>query len=129
MKPVYQTIMTKERGNCLAACIASLLELPIEAVPNFSERADWFNYVDEFLEQFDLQLVQTKYSRTAEHLMRGYYILSGPSPNIKGVDHVVIGKNGKVVHDPSPNGKPMEEFNTLEILAKRCEVGILEKGD
>lgn len=124
MEPVYQTIIDKENGNCMAACIASLLELPLEAVPNFSEREDWFNYVDEFLEQFDLEWLQLKYSRSTELLLRGYYILSGDSPNFDGVDHVVIGHNGEVVHDPNPDGKEMTEFSTIEVLIKRCERGV-----
>lgn len=38
MKPVIQTRLSKETsGNCLQASIASLLELPLDHVPNFSE--------------------------------------------------------------------------------------------
>ena len=36
MKPVMQTQFNLQ-GNCLSACIASLLELTIEEVPNFHE--------------------------------------------------------------------------------------------
>jgi len=124
MKPVYQTIINKENGNCLSACIASLLELPLEGVPNFSEREDWYNHLDEFLEQFDLEWFQLKYSKQTEYLLRGYYILSGESPSFDDVDHVVIGRNGKIVHDPNPNGKEMTEFDTIEVLVKRCEEGV-----
>lgn len=35
MKPVMQTKFTKDDGNCLQACMASILELPIESVPDF----------------------------------------------------------------------------------------------
>lgn len=34
MIPVEQTIFTPPHGNCHAACIASILELPIEKVPS-----------------------------------------------------------------------------------------------
>jgi hypothetical protein len=35
MKPVLQTQFGAGVGNCFAACIASILAMPIEAVPNF----------------------------------------------------------------------------------------------
>lgn len=42
MKPVEQTILTPPHGNCHAACVASILELPIDRVPNVNaaERYD-----------------------------------------------------------------------------------------
>lgn len=42
MKPVFQT-QFGEDGNCLAACIASLLEIPIERVPLIANKkhGDW----------------------------------------------------------------------------------------
>lgn len=46
MKPVCQTIFGTGRGNCFAACVASILELPIEEVPNFCadtpEGENWY---------------------------------------------------------------------------------------
>ncbi len=35
MKPVKQTIFDNENGNCMQACIASLLEMELVQVPNF----------------------------------------------------------------------------------------------
>ena len=40
MKPVYQTIIDKNKGNCMQAMYASLFELELEEVPNFSL---WWN--------------------------------------------------------------------------------------
>lgn len=35
MTPVYQTEFAPPKGNCFQACIASLLDLPLEDVPHF----------------------------------------------------------------------------------------------
>src|SRR5690348_7121769 len=52
MIPVTQTI-TGEQGNCFTACLASILELPIRAVPNFAKLTnsdeEFFAMVDEWL--------------------------------------------------------------------------------
>ena len=43
MIKVYQTIVDKNKGNCMKAAIASLLNLPLESVPNFILLGyDWF---------------------------------------------------------------------------------------
>jgi hypothetical protein len=36
MKPVLQTEFGPGNGNCLSACIASILEIPVSDVPNFA---------------------------------------------------------------------------------------------
>jgi hypothetical protein len=37
MKPVHMTKFGTDKGDCLTACIASLLERDIETLPNFSD--------------------------------------------------------------------------------------------
>jgi len=41
VKKVHQTIIDTVRGDCERACVATILALPIEDVPNFSERLRW----------------------------------------------------------------------------------------
>jgi len=52
-RKVYQTILHSDNavGNCLQACIATILELSIEDVPHFVARkkADWFDKMNEWL--------------------------------------------------------------------------------
>lgn len=50
MKPVYQTIIDKEIGDCQRAAAASLFELKIEQVPHFilfNEKWKGINIFDE----------------------------------------------------------------------------------
>ena len=49
MTPVYQTILNNTNGNCWAAVWASLLNLPLEQVPNFVEQEDDHKALCDFI--------------------------------------------------------------------------------
>ena len=48
MKPVMQTKFGPVEGNCFCACLASMLELPIEDIP-FYHDVNWFKNYNDFL--------------------------------------------------------------------------------
>jgi hypothetical protein len=50
MKRVYQTIDGREKGNCLVACVASLLEIEINEIPHFITFDDWLGKLSEFMQ-------------------------------------------------------------------------------
>jgi len=99
-------------GDCLRACIASLLELPADAVPHFMDYPDseggdrgeqhlreWLasrgiGYLVNFVPLEDLEAV-------AEHGLYGYHVMIG-SGGPKGAQHAVVAYRGRVVHDPHP---------------------------
>lgn len=87
-------------GNCYAACLASLLDLPLWMVPPFEEmfgRGDWKSRTDEWLDRtFALRLIRK--SGHQVNAMPEFYIANGPSA--RGVHHSVIYSAGKLVHDP-----------------------------
>ena len=102
------------RGNCYAAAIASLLEIPITEVPNVEtlfhiEGQLWLDVMLKFLESKGYKL-QTK-SVTEDGY---YYIASGDSP--RGVKHSVIYFNGKMVHDPHPTREGLLSIDYYERL-------------
>lgn len=109
MKPVFQDKFGGEVGNCLAACIASILEKPLRDVPNFMEfdkgNGEWFAGLFEYLGNHGLtctfSYIDDAYSQPVFPLGR-YHIISGISP--RGFLHAVVGFNGKIVHDPHPEG-------------------------
>ena len=49
MKPVFQTTFGVPLGNCFTACIASLLERPIEEFPFPPYEENWLQQVDRCL--------------------------------------------------------------------------------
>lgn len=116
MKPVHQTSFD-ELGNCYAACIASILELPIESVPNFCEdKKGWTFATQAWLRERGLGIVNFRVlpESIAEGFEFGvisqhaYYIVSGKSP--RGYTHAVVGLGGEIVHDPHPDGGGIVPF-------------------
>jgi len=48
-----------------------------------------------------------------------YYLVSGPSPRYKNLAHVVIYRNGKMVHDPHPDGFGLNEELHFDVIRKK----------
>ncbi len=123
MTPVTQTMFyepdvepEKQRGNCVTAVVASLLDLPIEEVPNFVqdevEHEDdfdyyWWNCVLRFVKKHNhgVYYVQGRPEQTHFPLPEPdeFYLVSGPSPRDPRIHHIVIFQNGEMVWDPHPD--------------------------
>jgi hypothetical protein len=105
MIPVTQTKLHDPangvRGNCLAAAIASVLEIPIDEVPAFEEHYDlpddeWFDLLYDFLDGRQLEALYT------DRPPKGYAIAHGVGST--GIRHSVVVLDGEFVHDPHPRG-------------------------
>jgi hypothetical protein len=112
MIPVYQTLffepdrpVEKQRGNCLTACVASLLDLPIEAVPNFIQvdvagGPNWWWHLHTYLKMMGVEIDGFKIRNPP---INRHYIVTGLSARASEeypIHHAVIYYNGKMVHDP-----------------------------
>ena len=112
MKPVYQTIVEAGNGNCMAACLASILELEIEDMPNY-HGLHWFQAWQEFLLGHGYQLVIMEIIEGVAP--KGYHLISGKS--VRGDwNHVVVGRDGVLVHDPNPDTNGLEKQVWWEVL-------------
>lgn len=110
MKPVNQTIFTVPGGNCLQASLASVLELPLDEVPHFAniETDDWWFQCQDWCAQFGVYPVYLPVEGVGEpYQLQGYHLIHVLSP--KGTPHSVVGRRGKVVHDPM--GVVLPEYN------------------
>ncbi len=94
MIPVYQTVHGP-RGNCYAACIASILEVPLDALPARATLAAW----DEPPAGYGIASMRVRDNSI----------------------HAVVCLDGKIVHDPA--GRPFAQpedpvllWTTLEPL-------------
>ncbi len=103
MKRVYQTIHTDIEtgtiGNCLQACLASLLEVPLESLP-FFYRMDL--YKPHLKEKHNLSVYRIEGYPPRDG---NYYIVGYDVKGIKEIGHCVIWRNGRIVHDPKRNRK------------------------
>lgn len=110
---------TGKYGDCLRACVASVLELDAEAVPHFAEDEPGPEIANKRLTDF---LVSRKLapfwasydaSATVDDVLsyqaiqnpEAVYLLFGRTES--GGDHVVICKGGEIVHDPAWYRSPM----------------------
>jgi hypothetical protein len=100
MKPQRQRVFSSVMGDCFAACMASLLELPIEVMPNDHSPHYWLVW-RTFLKQFGLEL---SYSSAKGPIWADHpWIASVKSKNYPdGTTHAIImDEGGKVLFDPS----------------------------
>jgi len=127
MKPVYQTRFggrdapPEKRGDCEAAALASILELPLATVPCFAHLDDekWVEQRGQWLRQlgfWGLELSPPFEYREGGSWLRnlGYHLMCGVSP--RGHEHCCVGFAGEIVHDPHPDGGGLTEVGRVVIL-------------
>lgn len=125
MIPVFSSITDHNPeegrvGDCHRACVASIMELPLESVPHFykvsfeessreanKKMQEWFNGKGLCFVQvpiygsFDLE---EALNWVATYSEESYYIFAGTSK--KDNPHSVVGHKNKIAHDPTygPDG-------------------------
>jgi hypothetical protein len=119
MIPVNQTILHTEttKGNCLAANIASILD--IATVPNFAESRYWERDLNQWLADnhklYYLELPITEHNKWVVEQSEIHHLIHGPSPRGE-FWHSVVGKRGVMVHDPHPDKTGLKEEKTYVFL-------------
>jgi len=98
MKKYNQKIVDNGIGDCFRACMATVLQLPIDVLPNDHSPA-WHGIWAAFLGQFGLDLVYG--GPKGAIWMGGFWIASVKSLNYKDTTHAIVMDGIKVFHDPS----------------------------
>lgn len=96
---------TGKGGNCVATCYASLLGVPVEAIPELYGTPNQTEAEAAFLRSHGLGLVRIQLARGQEPPFMSpgtYHLIGGMGP--RGYPHRVIGRDGQVLHDPHPEG-------------------------
>lgn len=102
-----QKICDSKVGDCFRACVATILNLPIDSLPNdHSDR--WMFTWEKLLREYG---VSTHYTTACWH--EGYWIASVPSKNFESVDHAIVMKGQKVFFDPSTKKRHRKGQNLL----------------
>lgn len=118
MIPVYQdkffdpnADLENQRGNCFTAVLASMLELPLKAVPNFVEidvlgGPNWWWLFHKYIEAFwdDRKIVNCHPKSPPANRYYAVGGISARATKTHPIHHIVIFYNGKMVHDPHPEG-------------------------
>lgn len=87
-------------GDCLRACICSILEISDEDVPNFVEDEDYIQKIYDFFRENGYKYCISSSDKAPEDV--DYYMVWGLSP--RGIQHSVVYSQGKLIHDPHPEG-------------------------
>lgn len=95
MLPVTQNDLRPDKGNCLQAAVASLLDLPLSSVPHFVLHKDWEARFVRFMRQRGSPVV---YGQPGPHVTG---IAVGKT--VRGTHHAVVMENGTVTWDPHPS--------------------------
>ena len=96
MIPVDQTRFGWPDGNCMAAAVASVFELPLEAVPDLA-RPDWLGVLTHFVSDRGICIVVSAYPLASPWPL----IAQGPGP--RGNRHAVVTVGDELAHDPHPS--------------------------
>lgn len=123
MKPVDQTLFGVEvgpkSGNCFSACVASILEVSLEEVPNFCAEEKWWEPCKKWFKDRGYCLFYFELSK--EEKLRwdtgAYYIQSGKSPRGDWI-HATVYKRGVMVHDPHPTRVGLESHTDMTFIFK-----------
>ena len=126
MNKVMQRVSDQGRGDCLTACLATLMDLTIDEVPNFRAMAadhpsdDQSIFYERWLKPRGLKLIWIWDYHTSLHwihLAGTHCIFTMPSQRFEGGQHAVVGcfegdrsmVKLTILHDPSPWNKPYPE--------------------
>lgn len=126
MVPVMQTIIPTAdnpdlKGDCFRACVASIMEMPIDQVPHFCEHRNWEERLDDWLYKFGLAHACIRINVNADHgyhgpMDRGIEVLVGGRTNRHPTRlHSVVactlggGLQWEYTHDPHPDGTFLTE--------------------
>lgn len=112
-----QTVFEDGKGDCLRACVASVLGLQVEDLPNFAE-CGFFDGLVKWLDASGMRVIQVRFS-DPEHLKSAWFdysftdpcIMWGDGPRFKAdgrrKQHAVVGMakgyGCEILHDPHPS--------------------------
>lgn len=131
MKPVVQTRFGRPGGNCWAASIASILELPLEAVdwspdmtpdeieppPGGCVSQEWIDRQQRKLIELGYWMVRQPWAPNLTLPAGVHYLALGITDT--GVGHVCVYLEGAIVHDPNPKAPGLVTVDEIAFLVRR----------
>jgi hypothetical protein len=121
MIPVKQKSLhtTTTKGDCWRACIASILEVDIDAFSDPNNFSDWEEYSLKIITELEeLGVELTVYTIHGYKGNKTPVIAVGKSPR-GDFDHGVVWLDGEgIIFDPHPDNTGLENIKFFEVLTK-----------
>jgi len=118
--PVDQTA-EGEWGDCLRACVASVLDLPSDEVPDFvgEHGPRWFTALQTWLGHLGKHVAYISTASSLSSIATVYpydlfWIAVGDGP--RGRRHAVVCQSNRVVHDPHPSRSGLQPLEDAIII-------------
>lgn len=122
MTPQDQEFLVEngQTGDCVRAATASILDLPISAVPHFvaEHNGDWRGHWEDWLEERDLIVIELDPRRRPRCL----YLGCGPTVRTKEyrpAAHMVVMDGLAVAHDPHPSRAGLTTLDRVYVLSPK----------
>lgn len=121
VKPVDQTRFGLD-GNCLSACIASILNCPLELVDmSAALDANWQRTINVKLRELGFCLATISWSQSLLPVLSGIHIRHGltkrSADSSEFLTHAVIYYGEELVHDPHPDKSGLTSWSWVSVLA------------
>lgn len=114
-------VMQRKQDDCLVACLATLLDIEYETIPDFQETPDqWLNVLRSFTNSlnYDFELL----NEIPLSYLKGKKVIGvGPSPR-PGSDKthaVIVDENLNVIHDPYWPLDAVKEINYVLVFKEK----------
>jgi hypothetical protein len=97
-------------GDCLRACVASLLEQSLHDVPHFVEHDDWWGSLRSYIAMWSVGAIEILHADPqfpvyAPGSWPEHVIATGPSRRGPWLHSVLVNAaTGQLAHDPHPDG-------------------------
>lgn len=124
MKPVDQEFINGNPdgvpGDCVRAATATLLNLPIAAVPHFvaAHGGQWRTAWERWLDERDLIVVELD----PRQRPLGFFLAVGPTERTgrgNNVSHMIVMHGGGIGHDPHPSRAGLTGVERVYLIAAR----------
>ena len=115
MNKVFQTRFgghyapLENQGNCFQACVATVLQMPLEEAydcTGIQEEEHWFDDFNKWLSQYNLGCIFVEHSAEkpiSGSAFKGIQIAECMRKTLyHGERHVVVIQDGQLLHDPHP---------------------------
>lgn len=106
-----------QRGDCLRACLSTLLQINPNTLPNYTRISDYLELEEIYFNYTGFYTVGSLDSLKDEKGINGLFIAYGKSSR-DCLHAIIIDKQGNVFHDPHPSKEGIKKIENIYIIEK-----------